>query len=78
MVTSQEIAKIFRGGYLTMEENGQWLWWKRKPWIENNGWCSKYKDGSFECIVKHAFVLNDLIDIQPVDDWTKSLVKCGR
>lgn len=76
-----EAAKNYDYGYITMNSIGNWTWWPTKPELINCG------DGHYAWGIsqKSSNILNSknelpnrIEDIEPVKNWKKSLIKCGR
>ena len=65
-----DIIPFMRKGWVAMDKDGRWWWYKRKPSINNLNvyWLSKGVPGIID---------KDTFDIIPADDWTKSLIKVG-
>lgn len=66
MINIQDIIPFMKKGWVAMDKNGRWFWYKRKP--------KKYDD---EWIGDEAGTIWYEFDIAPADDWTKSLIKVG-
>lgn len=63
----RDIAPKMRPGWISMDENGTWYWYSKKPTKLAHNF--NIKDGTL-------FKLNMFV-IDPVDDWRKSLRKVG-
>lgn len=69
MINIQDIIPFMRKGWVAMDKSGEWFYYETKPkivqrkkWVDFNG-----------C----AYPLDEIFDITPADDWTKSLTKVG-
>ena len=62
-----DITPFMRKGWVAMDKNKNWWFFEEKPKAAINVWLSS---GLEE-------YLNDIFDIDPADDWTKSLIKVG-
>lgn len=63
----RDIAPKMRPGWVAMDEGGTWYWYEKKPEEEPYYFNAEY--GS------HAQL--KMFNIEPVDDWRKSLRKVG-
>lgn len=63
----RDIAPEMRPGWIAMDEDETWYWYSKKPTKLAHNF--NIKDGTL-------FKL-DMFDIDPVDDWRKSLRKVG-
>lgn len=68
MIKITDIIPFMRKGWVALDKDGRWWWYKRKPHLEytRGCWLSKGAQGIID---KEAF------DIDPADDWTKSLIQ---
>ena len=73
----QEIAKgkpidievlkpLLRKGYVAMDKNGSWCWYKEKPQINLDMW----KNNS-------SYIFLFCFNIKPAGNWENSLMECG-
>lgn len=77
-ITIYDLLPLLRNGWVAMEKNGDWYWYKRKPFISGTGryWCADINDyeGRF-------YKLNgeDTYFIKKIKrfkgDWKNSLIK---
>lgn len=63
----KNIAPHMNKGWVAMDKNGEWWWFDMKPCLTAEkflgiGYCSP---------------LLDFFDIEPVEDWIESLMRCG-
>lgn len=63
----QALLPLLKKGWVAMDEDKEWFWYKCKPIKGINRW----KSGAN--IYKHLFPFN----IKPADDWETSLMECG-
>ena len=70
-INIQDIIPFMKKGWVAMDENGDWYWYKEKPMFLplNRIWKTI---SSSTCKVNIG-----CFDIAPADDWTKSLIKVG-
>ena len=68
MINIQDIIPFMKKGWVAMDKNKKWWFFRVKPEATTNVWLSSD-------IVEEY--LNDIFDIAPADDWTKSLIKVG-
>lgn len=62
----QELIPFMEDGWVTMDKNGDWYWYKEEPEIrDNRAW-------DFGGV---ASILSRIFNIAPAEDWTKSLIK---
>ena len=75
----QEIAKgkpidievllpLLKKGWVAMDKNGSWHWYKEKPYIEK--YYYSWNSGSPVCFIGG-------FNIKPVENWMDSLQECG-
>ena len=67
----KNIAPYMRKGWVAMDEDGQYWWYKRKPRKLKHYWNIKILKGDDICYLPKLF------NIESVDDWTKSLIEVG-
>lgn len=78
MIDIEELIPLIDSGWVTMNKLGGWTWWATKPVLD--------KDGNWGTQAKHISKLNKypqcltscMFKIKQVDDYRKSLRKCGR
>lgn len=64
----QALLPLLKKGYIAMDADGEWFWYKCKPFKEISFWDSR--EGMFE---KVSFPIN----LKSVDSWKDSLMECG-
>jgi len=64
----KELIPYLKKGWVAMDENGTWLWCEVKPKIKNCGIWELSEQCSY-C------TLTAYINIAPISNWTKSLIK---
>ena len=64
----KELIPFMKNGWVAMDEDGSWFWCEIKPEIKNCNIWELNKPCSY-C------TLTEYVDIKPVSDWTKSLIK---
>ena len=71
MINIKNIKNI-KKGWAAMDASNKWWWYSKKPmkYIDLLQWLPANNDDFYCCI-------NNVFDIAPVDDWTKSLIKVG-
>ena len=69
----QELLPRLNKGWVAMDKDGSWYWYKRKPRynLRNGCWCVRPVDG-FPCRLPREALL-----IEFDGDWKDSLMKCG-
>ncbi len=68
----ENIAPYMMKGWAAMDQDKRYWWFIRKPRKFKHSWCLSASTGNdFYCISR-------LFDIEPVEDWTKSLIEVGR
>lgn len=68
----KNIAPHMKKGYVAMDENNLYYWYRRKPQKLKSYWNLKKITGYDICY------LSKLFNIKPVEDWTKSLIEVGK
>lgn len=63
----RDIAPKMRPGWVAMDDDGRWYWYDKKPLELNWGFHIK---GSIKIQI-------EFFNIEPVNDWQKSLRKVG-
>ena len=64
-----EVLKPFlKKGWVAMDKNGDWHWYKEKPYIEK--YYYSWNSGSPVCFIGG-------FNIKPVENWEESLQECG-
>ncbi len=68
MIKIEQLLPLLKNGWVAMDKDGRWFWYKMKPEIDiEEGWWI----GGSQSYLYGAF------DIEPAKDWTKSLMRCG-
>lgn len=62
----KDLLPFLKDGWVAMDKDGRWFWYGKKPSKCVCTWSS--------CEYQHI----GLFDIEPADDWEKSLMKCGK
>lgn len=62
------LLPLLKKGWVAMDKNGGWHWYKEKPYIEK--YYYSWNSGS-----PVSFIGG--FNIKPADDWRKSLMECG-
>ena len=66
----KNIAPFMRPGYVAMDKNGRWYYYRSHPD------CSLYdRTWNANAFCECLFLP---FDIEPVEDWTKSLIEVGK
>lgn len=68
----EKVAPHMNKGYVAMDKDKMWWWYKEKPRRFRVYW--RIKKGMFN----ETCFLGKLYNIEPVEDWTKSLIEVGR
>ena len=69
-INIKDLLPLLKNGWVAMDMNENWFWYSKKPKKRDKYWL----DGD-TC---RACNLNTIFDIQPADDWEKSLIKCDQ
>lgn len=70
MIKIEQLLPLLKKGWVAMDENGRWYWYSEKPVrISSDKWAV----ARIVCTV----CLFRVFDIISVEDWTKSLMRCG-
>lgn len=70
----QDLLPLLRPGFVAMDKNGNWGWFKEKPRVDvcHNDWFANIGK-PYVCLAIDAF------DIARFDgDWKDSLMECGQ
>lgn len=67
MIKIDDLLPLMEKGWVAMDKNGEWWWFRDKPVFEGVNW-QPYFNSDCHC-------LYELFDIAPADDWTKSLIR---
>ena len=77
MINIQDIIPFIKDGWISMDKNGEWWWYPKEPYTEDNEGAWFFIDISENS--KSSVKLNNMFgDIAPVDYWKKSLIKVGK
>lgn len=68
----KNIAPFMRPGYVAMDKDGMWWWYTYKPICYLSGEVWRANKNSDYTYLSYAF------NIEPVEDWTKSLIEVGK
>lgn len=68
----KNIAPHMNKGWVAMDRNRRYWWYSVEPIKTNSYWCITTRDDNDVCF------LNKIYNIEPVEDWTKSLIKVGQ
>lgn len=70
MIKIDELIPLLKKGYVAMDKNGEWWWFAEKPIMDDLilQWISF---GMSQEQLK-------TFDIEPADDWTRSLMEVGK
>lgn len=75
MVNAKDVAKVMARGYITMNSNKKWMWWDSKPRLDREGhWYNATNLSS----KRYPTSLDYIFEIEPVEDYRKSCIKCGK
>lgn len=70
MIKIEQLLPLLKKGWVAMDKNDKWWWYKGEPVALADQWF--LSDGELECFELEIF------NIAPsVEDWTKSLMRCG-
>ena len=61
------LLPLMKKGYVAMDEDGRWFWYKYKPTKIEDKWRQSY------LVIKELFPFN----LKPVENWETSLMECG-
>lgn len=68
----KNIAPFMRKGWVAMDEDKIFWWYKNKPERLKSSWNTEVMTDDDICFLARLF------NIEPVDDWTKSLIEVGK
>lgn len=68
----KNIAPYMKNGWIAMDKDKIYWWYRRKPRKLKTHWNLKTIKGDDICYLPKLF------DIEPVEDWTKSLIEVGK
>lgn len=81
MIKIDDLILLLKDGWVAMDEHGLWVWFRNKPYISHD---EILRFGYWECEETsidwnnewQVYInLYECFYIEPVDDWTKSLIK---
>lgn len=64
-INIKDLLPLLKDGWVAMDKRGNWFWYLQKP-----SKCAGFWDGIEKWLC-------DFFDIEPADDWEKSLMRCG-
>ena len=77
-ITIYELLPLLRSGFVSMDSDGEWVWWETEPQRILTGWVFPREIKNKKEISYAAHILNNLFNIAPFDgDWKDSLMECG-
>lgn len=68
----KNIAPFMRKGYVAMDKDETWWWYRNKPRNLKVCWSAETKTENDICFLAKLF------NIEPVENWTKSLIEVGK
>lgn len=69
MIKIEQLLPLLKNGWVAMDKNKDWWWYETKPSQKNCDWLNyEYAD---------CCELSSCLNIEPVENWTKSLMRCG-
>ena len=68
----KNIAPYMRKGYVAMDKDKTWWWYRNKPRNLIVCWNAETKTENDICFLAKLF------NIEPVEDWAKSLIEVGK
>lgn len=68
LIDIEALLPLLKKGYVAMDKNGSWHWYKEKPYIEK--FYFSWNSGS-----PVSFIGG--FNIKPAEDWRESLMECG-
>ncbi len=72
MINIEDLIPFMKKGWVAMDEDGTWYWFREKPKRDYNDWYI-VSFSHFDYIL-----LSASFDIAPAENWKKSLRKVGR
>lgn len=66
----KKIAPHMEKGWVAMNKDYSWWWFNIQPVIDDDAWIVHNSGCNF--LIRHS------VDIEPVEDWTKSLIEVGK
>ncbi len=72
MIKIEQLLPLLKKGFVVMEKDGLFYYHSLQPTINKKR--GEWDSAGIESIIS---CLSDASDIEPVKDWTKSLMRCG-
>lgn len=73
MIKIEDLLPLIKKGYVAMDKNGDWCWFEKKPYHDDNYWIVESLDWDEYIYLDYAF------NIAPYDgNWKDSLMECGK
>ena len=66
-ISIKVLVPFMKKGYVAMDKNGHWFWYKRKPKHDLVAWRAETP----------AALYLSVFNIKPAENWETSLMKCG-
>lgn len=67
----EKIAPHLKRGYIAMDKDNTWCYYAKKP-------LKSKKSKVWLPDVNDDYIILSMFSIEPVEDWTKSLIKVGK
>lgn len=67
LIDIKVLLPLLKKGYVAMDEDGRWFWYKYKPIKIEDKWRQSY------LVIKELFPFN----LKPAENWEESLMECG-
>ena len=71
MIKIEQLLPLLKKGWVAMYSYGTWTWFSKKPVIVISEWMPANGDTNFDTLSRAV------LSIEPVKDWTKSLMRCS-
>lgn len=71
MINIEQLLPLLKKGWVAMDYDQKWWWYELQPKLNLLYSWDNNEDGDCEQIGYSCF------DIEPAEDWTKSLMRCG-
>ena len=68
----EKVAPYMNKGFVAMDKDNTWWWYKNKPIRFRVYWRFKPETENKTCFLAKLF------NIEPVEDWTQSLIEVGK
>lgn len=69
MINIEQLLPLLKKGWVAMDYDRKWWWYELQPKLNGFSWDNNV--GRCDQLGYYCF------DIEPVEDWTKSLMRCG-